>query len=293
MIKLFTKVFIASLSAVAVFFATACTESNSIWFTGTAEERNQSANAGVIEDGNNLQPSDSISSSSSLETENSMNHEPKTGSTDKGRPDSSTTIVVVGKQSSSSETASATDPTSSNSSGPIAGNVDNHFLSTYAEKTGIAGTSFANGVLGFNVTYNSSINTSSEDPSTAAFRTLGLHKATYEQVTANLSLIFPKTVKNQLENIKAAYDDGCSVYVLNVVDTSPAWHVLTNITKDSITIKDISDNCDYEALPFDMHVGFLFTSCDEITDATVPNVIHEFNGSNDCGDASYEEYFKN
>ena len=37
--------------------------------------------------------------------------------------------------------------------------------------------------------------------------------------------------------------DGCPLYVLNIKDTSPVVHVLTKISKDTISITDVSDNC--------------------------------------------------
>jgi len=72
--------------------------------------------------------------------------------------------------------------------------------------------------------------------------------------------------------------------------TSPAIHILTNITKDTITIVNISDECAYEPRPFDMNVGFLFTYCDELSENPEVVTTQVFDDKMECGTIEYAEY---
>lgn len=85
--------------------------------------------------------------------------------------------------------------------------------------------------------------------------------------------------------------DGCPLYVLNIKDTSPVVHVLTKISKDTISITDVSDNCSYEARPFDMHVGFLFAYCGELSENPHVTITYSNKDSLKCGEIGYDEYF--
>ena len=83
---------------------------------------------------------------------------------------------------------------------------------------------------------------------------------------------------------------GCQLYVLNVYDTSPVIHVLTEISKDTIKITDVHDNCNYEPRPFDMHVGFLFEYCGELSESPKIDITFKLNESMKCGTVDYDEY---
>jgi len=84
--------------------------------------------------------------------------------------------------------------------------------------------------------------------------------------------------------------DGCPLYVLNINDTSPVVHVLTKISKDTIAITDVHDNCDYERRPFDMHVGFLFEYCDELSESPKIEQTFLLKETWNCSDIDYDEY---
>ena len=75
----------------------------------------------------------------------------------------------------------------------------------------------------------------------------------------------------------------------NISDTSPAIHILTNITKDTITIVNISDECAYEPRPFDMNVGFLFTYCDELSENPEVVTTQVFDDKMECGTIEYSK----
>ena len=306
--KPFDKLCIPSILAIASFLASACTDPNPGYLTGTAEERNQSANAGDVSGNIGPASSDSETESSSSETEiESSSSESSTGKdpsiipidpgdghsgAPSGRPDSS--IHIIGAPSSSSQSYIIVNPSSSSKSEPI-GNPDNNLLSIYVYKTGMPKITFAESVFGFNKTYeecNPSEKTCSEDNSkTAEFRILGLHKITSEDFD-HIKPIFPLTTEKFGNKLKEVYTEGCSVYVLNIKESSPAWHVLTSITSDSLTVENIFDNCDYEQRPFDLYVGFLFSFCGELTDQTKIVMNTTPNGSNQCGLVSYEELYR-
>lgn len=84
--------------------------------------------------------------------------------------------------------------------------------------------------------------------------------------------------------------EGCPLYVLNISDTSPTIHILTNITKDTVTIVNISDECAYEPSPFDMNVGFLFTYCDGLSENPEVVTTQVFDDKMECGTIEYVEY---
>jgi hypothetical protein len=88
-----------------------------------------------------------------------------------------------------------------------------------------------------------------------------------------------------------ASSDGCPLYVLNINETSPAVHVLTKISKDTLTVATFFDNCDYERRPFDMYVGFLFSYCGELSEKPEIVMTSELNEAmTSCGSVDYKEY---
>ena len=84
--------------------------------------------------------------------------------------------------------------------------------------------------------------------------------------------------------------DGCPLYILNITDTSPAVHVLTNITKDTITVADIHDNCVYEPSPYEKHVGFLIAYCGELSEDPKIERTFTLKESMACNSAVYDEF---
>ena len=296
MIKLFNKLYISSILALVSFFAFACSESDPGGLTGTAAEPHQTAHSGNANGNMPPQSSDSETESSSS-TEAPIDN-PDIGGSEKanssGSQEGNSPIHVIGDDSSSSQTVPA--PRSSSSDFGGVGAVDNNFLSIYASKAGITGVTFDKDVFGFNKTYASCAPSITgpcieEDEKTAEFRTLGLHKITEDDFDY-VEPIFPKTTRRYERQLKNASASGCPIYILNIEYTSPAWHILTSITSEAITVENIFDNCEYEKLPFDIHVGFLFTYCGELTDQTQIITNHTSNGSNNCNTMDYEEFYK-
>lgn len=160
-------------------------------------------------------------------------------------------------------------------------------LEAFLEKYDITDYSFDKNVLAYNETsgYCDALqNTCFEAPGISEFRTLGLHRFEANDITA-LTTIFPHAAAAMNNKI-----EGCPLYVLNISDTSPAIHILTNITKDTITIVNISDECAYEPRPFDMNVGFLFTYCDELSENPEVVTTQVFDDKMECGTIEYAEY---
>lgn len=172
-------------------------------------------------------------------------------------------------------------------------------LDDYLKKYNITEVAYDDNVLGYNVTFKScdaSQETCFESPSIAKLRELGLHKITKDNVRA-LPYLFEKTIWAMHGDIYettsgdiSRLPDGCPLYVLNVIDTSPVMHVLTKITKDTIAITEIHDNCNYEPRPFDMHVGFLFEYCGELSESPKIDITFKLNESMKCGTVDYDEY---
>ena len=267
MTKLFNKFLTASTMALAAFCSFACSDK----IAGTAEEQNQIANGeksssssegetanGVIPDSSNsnTSPAPSVDVSSS------------------SRYDEGFTPIYIDPSSSSNtagEGNKGNDP-------DVVGNPDTvpaYTLDSYLKYYGITEVTYDDNVLGYNVTFKScdaSQETCFESPSIAKLRELGLHKLTAENASG-LGVLFLRTAMNMgnklYENNGAVSrtQDGCPLYVLNVIDTSPAVHVLTKISKDTIAITEVHDNCNYEPRPFDMHVGFLFEYCGELSES--------------------------
>lgn len=160
-------------------------------------------------------------------------------------------------------------------------------LEAFLEEYDITDYSFDKNVLAYNETsgYCDALqNTCFEAPGISEFRTLGLHRFEANDITA-LTTIFPHAAAAMNNKI-----EGCPLYVLNISDTSPAIHILTNITKDTVTIVNISDECAYDPRPFDMNVGFLFTYCDELSENPEVVTTQVFDDKMECGTIEYAEY---
>jgi hypothetical protein len=291
MTKLFNKLLFVSATALSILCSFACSDK----IAGTAEEPNQFAFG--------VESSSSISSS-----EQSDNTMPSSASSPLPQtPASSSSERIAGSVDVEPESSSSdhNDPTglggndcySKEGQTNLCGTVGQALpsLNDYLKKYGITGVSYDEHVLAYNKTFDSSKETT-ESENIAELRTVGLHKFTRDNLKGTVYL-FPGTML-QHSNLYSKEDevyigeDGCPLYVLNIIDTSPAIHVLTSITKDTITIADIHDNCDYECRPFDMHVGFLIAYCGEISES--PKIVRTFtlNESMSCGDVEYGEYVK-
>ena len=291
MTKLFNKFLTASTMALAAFCSFACSDK----IAGTAEEQNQIANGeksssssegetanGVIPDSSNsnTSPAPSVDVSSS------------------SRYDEGFTPIYIDPSSSSNtagEGNKGNDP-------DVVGNPDTvpaYTLDSYLKYYGITEVAYDDNVLAFNKTYDGQLEDvySSEKPSTANLRTIGLHKLTAENASG-LGVLFLRTAMNMgnklYENNGAVSrtQDGCPLYVLNVIDTSPAVHVLTKISKDTIAITEVHDNCAYEARPFDMHVGFLFEYCGELSENPKIELTFLVKETWNCRNIDYDEYIK-
>ena len=278
--------------ALAAFCSFACSDK----IAGTAEEQNQIANGeksssssegetanGVIPDSSNsnTSPAPSVDVSSS------------------SRYDEGFTPIYIDPNSSSNtagEGNKGNDP-------DVVGNPDTvpaYTLDSYLKYYGITEVTYDDNVLGYNVTFKScdaSQETCFESPSIAKLRELGLHKLTAENASG-LGVLFLRTAMNMgnklYENNGAVSrtQDGCPLYVLNVIDTSPAVHVLTKISKDTIAITEVHDNCNYEPRPFDMHVGFLFEYCGELSESPEIELTFLVKETWNCRNIDYDEYIK-
>ena len=292
MTKLFNKFLTASTMALAAFCSFACSDK----IAGTAEEQNQIANGeksssssegetanGVIPDSSNsnTSPAPSVDVSSS------------------SRYDEGFTPIYIDPSSSSNtagEGNKGNDP-------DVVGNPDTvpaYTLDSYLKYYGITEVTYDDNVLGYNVTFKScdaSQETCFESPSIAKLRELGLHKLTAENASG-LGVLFLRTAMNMgnklYENNGAVSrtQDGCPLYVLNINDTSPAVHVLTKISKDTIAITEVHDNCNYEPRPFDMHVGFLFEYCGELSESPEIELTFLVKETWNCRNIDYDEYIK-
>ena len=281
MTKLFKKFLTTNAAALAVLCSFACSDR----IAGTAEEPNQSANRPPLDEGSSSSeeittPPETITSSSSNKEASSTS---RYSSSEGSREDHPTTPP------SSSSNSTDGGP----GGGPI-GNPDispSRTLNDYLLKYNITEIAFDQNVIAYNKTFVScdeTNSTCSESPEIASLRTAGLHKANTQEDYNNLSNLFPITAKAMggLHEI-----DGCPLYVLNIKDTSPVVHVLTKISKDTISIADVSDNCSYEARPFDMHVGFLFAYCGELSKNPHVTITYSRKDSLRCGEIGYDEYF--
>ena len=174
--------------------------------------------------------------------------------------------IANGEKSSSSsegETANGVIPDSSNSNTSPAPSVDVSSSSRYDE--------------GFTPIYidpSSSSNTAGEG-----------NKGNDPDVVGNPDTVPAYTAVSRTQ-------DGCPLYILNINDTSPAVHVLTKISKDTIAITEVHDNCNYEPRPFDMHVGFLFEYCGELSESPEIELTFLVKETWNCRNIDYDEYIK-
>ena len=291
MIKLFKKFFGIGISALAAFCATACTADNPT-FTGTAEEPNQFA----LNPNGHAEVSSSSTSNNENETSSSSKiiHIPGDGQS--GVSSSSSRIFTPETSSSFSDkgpVAGTPDLSSSSRPGGQFGHAESILtLDDYLKKYNITEDTFDDNVFAYNKTFQScdaSKETCFESPGVAEYRTQGLHKVTEEHL-GDASIVFPTTAKFSSETEMLKNSEGCSLYVLNIKENSPALHILTRIAKDSIFITNIYDNCDYEKLPFDIHVGFLFEFCNELSTAPEIVMTNKYDETMKCGIVTYEEY---
>lgn len=310
MTKLFNKLLTASATVLAVFCSFACSDK----IAGTAEEPNQFAYG--TQSSSSADRTIKPDSGKSIETPNdfpiitssatSPTPSVEISSSSRSEEDGYTPIHTDPAPSSSSTGGNGSAGTPGlcycpigytchcGSTGESASTLDD-----YLKKYNITEVAYDDNVLGYNVTFkncDASQETCFESPSIAKLRELGLHKITKDNVRA-LPYLFEKTIWAMHGDIyeTASGDisrlpDGCPLYVLNVIDTSPVMHVLTKITKDTIAITEIHDNCNYEPRPFDMHVGFLFEYCGELSES--PEIVQTFTLKETlkCGELDYDEY---
>ncbi|MBR2094490.1 MAG: hypothetical protein IJ908_02535 [Fibrobacter sp.] len=289
MIKLFTKNFSYSFSAMVAFCVIACTSDNPN-FVGTAEEPNQFAYGNGESSSTNIESSTSIADSS----EEQNQHLPNSSSSKRSQHMSSSR--------SPQPKSASTVPASSNASipSPHEGNFGHagtdpfreQTLDYYLQKYKVPGEAFDENVLAYNKTFEGcdvTNETCFESPGIAEFRKIGLHKAATQKEFNELSFIFPTAAKFMGGSLYKI--DGCPLYVLNINETSPAVHILTKITKDTLTVATFYDNCDYERRPFDMYVGFLFSYCGELSEKPEIVITSTLNEAmTPCGSVEYKEY---
>lgn len=315
MTKLFNKFLTICVAAFSAFSLSACSDK----IAGTAEEPNQFAYG--TQSSSSIDRSIVSDSGKSLETPNDYPIITSSAT-------SPTPSVQISSSSRSEEDGYNpihTDPAPSSSStggsggagSPGFGNPGNCYcpigytchcgptvepastLDDYLKKYNITEVAYDDNVLGYNVTLTYCDSTKQNCAvlsSTAKLRELGLHKITKDNVRA-LPYLFEKTIWAMHGDVyeTASGDisrlpDGCPLYVLNIYDSSPVVHVLTKISKDSIAITEIHDNCDYEPRPFDMHVGFLFEYCGELSESPKIDITFKLNESMKCGTVDYDEY---
>jgi len=292
MTKLFNKFLTISVAAFSALSLSACSDK----IAGTAEEPNQIAqgteSSSSAESSNSSVPSPTINISSSSESER----------------DSFDPITINPTPSSSSKS------TSGNGGSPSFGNPDCHCpsdskcycgsdgapastLDDYLKKYNITEVTYDENVLAFNKTYDGQLEDvyNSAKVNTSQLRSIGLHKITRENL-GGLGALFLRASVNmggmlyEKDGVVSRTQGGCQLYVLNVYDTSPVIHVLTEISKDTIKITDVHDNCDYEPYPFEMHVGFLFEYCGELSESPKIDITFKLNESMKCGTVEYDEY---
>lgn len=285
MINLFKKFSTACTTAIAVFCAFACSDK----IAGTAEEPNQFAYG--------------TSSSSSFIALN-PDIPPSTSSSSGFITSSESTPIDVIPSSSSRGTAGGSEGFGNSGScdtsagkSTLCGHefgTAKRSLEDYLKMYRITEVTFDTNVLANNMTFNSSRDTA-DIATVAELRTLGLHKITNANV-AGLAYLFLETTaymggKVYETNGNVSFQEGgCPLYILNIVETSPAVHVLTHITKDTITVADFYDSCDYEHAPFDMHVGFLFAYCGELSESPKIERTFTLKESMACNSVVYDEF---
>jgi len=306
MTKLFNKFLTISVAAFSALSLSACSDK----IAGTAEEPNQIAQG--TESSSSAESSNSSENPNGLPdlSSNSSVPSPTTNisSSSQSERDSFDPITINPTPSSSSKS------TSGNGGFPSFGNPDCHCpsdskcycgsdgapaytLDDYLKNYNITDVSYDENVLAFNKTYDGQLEDvyNSAKVNTSQLRSIGLHKITRENL-GGLGALFLKASVNmggmlyEKDGVVSRTQGGCQLYVLNVYDTSPVIHVLTEISKDTIKITDVHDNCDYEPYPFEMHVGFLFEYCGELSESPKIDITFKLNESMKCGTVEYDEY---
>ena len=299
MINLFKKISTIGTTAIAVFCSFACSDK----VAGTAEEPNQFAygNSSSSEEidapNDNPSPSSSSgfpvpitqSSSSTKEGNGTLDPIPITFSSSSAL-DSANGRGGLGHDGQTGTCTSADGQTNLCNETETS----KRSLEDYLKMYGVTEAVFDTSVLAYNKTFISSRDTA-ENANIAELRTLGLHKITNENAVGLTHLFYETTWfmggKVYGKDGSVSFQtDGCPLYILNIVDTSPAIHVLTSITKDTITIADFYDNCDYERRPFDMHVGYLFEYCGELSESPKIERTFTLKESMKCGSVEYDEF---
>lgn len=325
MIKLLEKFSTTCTAAFVAFCVFACSSDN---LAGTAEEPNQFAHneSSSSSEMNNIDESSSSQdstdfkpfvphghvSSSSQNAEPSPHNNPNSSDSRTDVPSlrysSSEKNYVPIPASSSNRVAAASSSSKRNGNGDgqsghldidstLTSTLDDYLKAYNAGATSLNGNSrtsvsFDDNVLAYNVIYESCDLTKDTCPKPVevpAFLTVGLHKVTSKEL-ADANAIFPLTAKRLGGTLKSS--EGCSLYMLNLNETTPAVHVITQITKDSISLTNIYDNCDYERMPFDRYVGFLFEFCEELSENTKIVKTDIIDASLKCGGTAYKEYVK-
>ena len=288
MIKLFTKNFSYSFSAMVAFCAIACTSDNPN-FVGTAEEPNQFAYGNGESSSTNIESSTSIADSSKeqnlyLPNSSSSKRSQHMSSSRNPQPKSASSVPA-------SSNASVPSPHEGNFGHAGADPFREQTLDYYLQRYKVPGETFDENVLAYNVTYKScdlSQNSCNEVPDLPPFASNGLHKITDDNLANAISIY---SITSKFMGGTLASSDGCPLYVLNINETSPAVHILTKITKDTLTVATFYDNCDYERRPFDMYVGFLFSYCGELSEKPEIVITSTLNEAmTPCGSVDYKEY---
>ncbi len=306
MTKLFNKFLTISVAAFSALSLSACSDK----IAGTAEEPNQIAQG--TESSSSAESSNSSENPNGLPdlSSNSSVPSPTTNisSSSESERDGFDPITINPTPSSSSKS------TSGNGGFPSFGNPDCHCpsdskcycgsdgapaytLDDYLKNYNITDVSYDENVLAFNKTYDGQLEDvyNSAKVNTSQLRSIGLHKITRENL-GGLGALFLRASVNmggmlyEKDGVVSRTQGGCQLYVLNVYDTSTVIHAITEISKDTIKITDVHDNCAYEARPFDMHVGFLFEYCGELSESPKIDITFKLNESMKCGTVDYDEY---
>ena len=318
MTKLFNKLLTASATVLAAFCSFACSDK----IAGTAEEPNQFAYG--TQSSSSTDRSIESDSGKSLETPNdfpiitssaSSVPSPTTNNSSSSQSEYDGFVpITIDPTPSLSDSVPGNSGAGSSGGAPSFGNPDCHCpsdskcycgsdgapaytLDDYLKNYNITDVSYDENVLAFNKTYDGQLEDvyNSAKVNTSQLRSIGLHKITRENL-GGLGALFLRASVNMgsklYENngVVSRTQGGCQLYVLNVYDTSPVIHVLTEISKDTIKITDVHDNCAYEARPFDMHVGFLFEYCGELSESPKIDITFKLNESMKCGTVDYDEY---
>lgn len=318
MTKLFNKFLTICVAAFSAFSLSACSDK----IAGTAEEPNQFAYG--TQSSSSTDRSIESDSGKSLETPNDFPiitssatsvPSPTTNNSSSSQSEYDGFVpITIDPTPSLSDSVPGNSGAGSSGGAPSFGNPDCHCpsdskcycgsdgapaytLDDYLKNYNITDVSYDDNVLAFNKTYDGQLEDvyNSAKVNTSQLRSIGLHKITRENL-GGLGALFLRASVNmggmlyEKDGVVSRTQGGCQLYVLNVYDTSPVIHVLTEISKDTIKITDVHDNCNYEPRPFDMHVGFLFEYCGELSESPKIDITFKLNESMKCGTVDYDEY---